>query len=404
MTFWAIAYGLLVVVTGAVILGALRRRDTREVTPGRLYAERRAELAQDLAAGAIANDDAGSIEAELAQATLAEEDGVAKQAVEDGPRRAALILCAVLVPLIALPMYLHLGSPRLADAPAGGKLPELRPDQLIPHLESQAAKDPKNYEVRFMLGRAYMAAQRYDRAAQEFEQVLGGVGEQATLLVEYADALAMQSGGKLAGKPAELAARALALEPENVTALWLTGMAENEAGKRGEALQHLRQARKAARKSEIPTDDLDGMIASLEAGLGSAAPPDTEIPEADPHAGPAPGGPSLEVKVGISEELRARLPADATLFVFARAKNGMPMPLAVVRLPVSALPATVTLDDSKAMAPQAALSRFDTVEIVARVSRSGKPLPTPGDFEGSVPSVATASRDPVAVTIDRVVP
>jgi cytochrome c-type biogenesis protein CcmH len=110
------------------------------------------------------------------------------------------------------------------------------------------------------------------------------------------------------------------------------------------------------------------------------------------------------VKVGISEELRAKLPADATLFVFARAKNGMPMPLAVVRLPVSALPATVTLDDSKAMAPQAALSKFDTVEIVARVSRSGKPLPTSGDFEGSVPSVATASRDPVAVMIDRVVP
>ena len=404
MTFWALAYGLLILVTGAVIFGALRRRETSEVTPGRLYAERRAELAQDLEAGAIANDDAGSIEAELAQATLAEEDGVAKQRAEDGPRRAALILCAVLVPLIAVPMYLHLGNPGLADVAAGGDMRQMRPEQLLSHLESQAAKDPKNYEVRFMLGRAYMAAQRYDRAAQEFEQVLAGVGEQATLLVEYADALAMQTGGKLSGKPAELAARALKLEPENVTALWLTGMAENEAGKRTEALQHLRQARKAARKSEVPTDDLDAMIASLEAGLGSAAPPDTEIPEADAHAGPAPGGPSLEVKVGISEELRAKLPTDATLFVFARAKNGMPMPLAVVRLPVSALPATVTLDDSKAMSPQAALSKFDTVEVVARVSRSGQPMPASGDFEGSVPSVATATHDPVSVTIDRIVP
>lgn len=404
MIFWALACGLLILVTAGVILGARRGREMREVTPARLYAERRAELDRDLAAGAIASGDAAGIADELAQTALAEEDGrgAAPGAVE-GPRRAALIVCAVLVPAIAMPLYLHLGNPELAAAPAHGDLRQMRPEQLVAHLESQLAKDPKNDEMRFMLGRAYMAAQRYDLAAATFEQVLAAVGEQPTLLVEYADALAMQAGGKLAGKPAELAARALALEPDNVTALWLTGMAENEAGRRVEALQHLRHARRMAAKSEIPTDDLEAMIASLAASLGPAAPPDTEIPAPDPHATPA-AGPRLDVKVRISDALRAQLPAEATLFVFARATNGMPMPLAVVRLPASALPADVTLDDSKAMAPQAALSRFETVQLVARVSVSGKPIASSGDFEGSIAAVATSTREPIEVTIDHVVP
>jgi cytochrome c-type biogenesis protein CcmH len=86
--------------------------------------------------------------------------------------------------------------------------------------------------------------------------------------------------------------------------------------------------------------------------------------------------------VTISAALKARVAADDTVFIFARAANGPPVPLAVLRKRVADLPMKFVLDDSMAMAPGMNLSGFDTVIVGARISKSGKPARQPGDFEG----------------------
>lgn len=95
--------------------------------------------------------------------------------------------------------------------------------------------------------------------------------------------------------------------------------------------------------------------------------------------------------------------AEDTVFIFARASQGPPMPLALVRVQVKDLPKEFTLEDGQAMMPGMELSRFDTVDIVARVSKSGNAMPQPGDVEGSVKAVGNSSQD-VEVVIDRVLP
>ncbi len=94
---------------------------------------------------------------------------------------------------------------------------------------------------------------------------------------------------------------------------------------------------------------------------------------------------------------------DDVLFVFARAEQGPPMPLAAMKLRAADLPLDFVLDDSMAMAPGLALSRFPRIVVTARVSRAGTPAPQPGDLQGSSRAVANNAQG-VRVVIDTVIP
>jgi cytochrome c-type biogenesis protein CcmH len=117
-------------------------------------------------------------------------------------------------------------------------------------------------------------------------------------------------------------------------------------------------------------------------------------------AGPAPGPAAITVSVSLAPAVAAKASPGDPVFVFARAVEGPRMPLAVVRKQVRDLPLTVTLDDSMAMTPAAKLSGQREVVIGARVSKSGDPVPRPGDLEGtSAPVKVGAAR--VTLVIDR---
>jgi len=108
-------------------------------------------------------------------------------------------------------------------------------------------------------------------------------------------------------------------------------------------------------------------------------------------------------EASLDPALAASAGADATVFIFARASQGPRMPLALVRAKVKDLPMKFSLDDSQAMMPAMKLSNFDTVDVVARVSKSGNAMPSSGDMQGEVKAISVDSQD-VAVMIDQVLP
>ena len=111
---------------------------------------------------------------------------------------------------------------------------------------------------------------------------------------------------------------------------------------------------------------------------------------------------ALNVTVKLDPALVAKVQPADTLFVFAQATDGPPMPLAVARLKASDLPAKVTLTDAMAMTPAMTLSKFPKVSVAARISKSGNAMPQAGDLESAPVEVATDSHAPVALTIDKV--
>ena len=66
------------------------------------------------------------------------------------------------------------------------------------------------------------------------------------------------------------------------------------------------------------------------------------------------------------------------------------------------LPVTVTLDDSVAMIPGMNLSSVEQLEVVARISKSGRAAMQGGDLYGSVYPVSTDAAATVDITIDSV--
>lgn len=107
--------------------------------------------------------------------------------------------------------------------------------------------------------------------------------------------------------------------------------------------------------------------------------------------------------VNLDESLRSRVSADDTVFIFARASSGPRMPLAVLRKQVKDLPVSFSLDDSNAMSPQFALSKFTEVVVGARISKTGDAIAKPGDLQGSSSVIKVGTQD-LKIIIDSAVP
>lgn len=99
-------------------------------------------------------------------------------------------------------------------------------------------------------------------------------------------------------------------------------------------------------------------------------------------------GQQTQINTSTAIKVHVRMAAGMTVndqhlvYVFARATDGVKVPLAVTRISAAALPTSVTLDDSMAMIPSRRLSSFNTVQVVARVSTDGDAIASSGDQEG----------------------
>jgi len=109
----------------------------------------------------------------------------------------------------------------------------------------------------------------------------------------------------------------------------------------------------------------------------------------------------IQVEVSIASEVLAKVSADDTVFIFAKAAagTGPAMPLAARKLKVSDLPITIELNDQSAMGPMAKLSQVTHANVAARISKSGQPIAQAGDYEGRHDSVDVYANESIRIQI-----
>jgi cytochrome c-type biogenesis protein CcmH len=297
---------------------------------------------------------------------------------------------------------------------------------MVQQLSARLQREPDNVEGWVILARTYYTMRKFPEAAAAYEKLTKLVPNEPDLLADYADALAMSQGRDLSGKPMELVEAALKADPNHWKALAMAGTAAFDRKDYKGAVAYWERLRDSqepdsqiAKSIAASIDEarkLGGMppaVASAAAAQkGATAPAVAPKPEnskaVTPKAELAKGAPAPAVTtvggiVNLSDAMKAKAAPTDTVFIFARPAEGSRMPLALTQVKVSELPAKFTLDDTMAMSKDMKLSSVPMIVVGARVSKSGRPMPSSGDLEGLSKPVAVGAKD-VAVTIDRVLP
>ncbi|MBL8343232.1 MAG: c-type cytochrome biogenesis protein CcmI [Rubrivivax sp.] len=396
---------------GAAQLSVLVHRDQwreakADVALGLLDASHQAEVRADLERRLL--EDAGALASAASGAppppTPPRPAGTARPA-----HRIALAL-ALLLPLCCVLAYLQLGRPdavppsQRPTAAATATRHALTPEQIQQMAASLAERlkaQPRDAEGWLMLARSYTALARYRDAAGAFRKAIELLPPNANLLADLADVTGMAQGKRLAGEPARHIQTALDLDPRHVKALALAGSVAFEARDYATARSYWERLVAVLPPDAPMLRGIRGSIAEASRLEGSSAGPPAA---ADSGAASAAAATSVHGEVTVSPALAAQLAPGDTLFVLARAAEGLRVPLAVQRFTVGGQTRfAFALDDGMAMGPNLKLSAFARVVVSARVSRSGQAALQGGDLLGSSEPVAPGATG-VKVVIDRVQP
>ncbi|ROR29486.1 c-type cytochrome biogenesis protein CcmI [Inmirania thermothiophila] len=394
--FWAAAAAMVALALALVVPPLMGRGRAAGVARRELnvaiFQDRLAELERDLADGVIDEAHYREARAELERDLL---EDVAGAEPEERLRRGGVpwagVVVALVVPALAGGLYWRLGAPQLAagTAPPPQAAGDMTIEQMVARLAERLQRQPDDGEGWRMLGRSYLVMGRFPEAVEAYRRAQRLLGDEPQVLVGLAQSLARVNGDRLVGEPERLLRRALEREPANTEARLLAGFAAFQRGGFAEAVRHWEQVQSSLPPGSEAAKVVADYLAQARARLGGA--------EGAPAAAAAA---VVEVQVRLAEALRDKVRPDDTVFVFARAPDGPPMPLAVKRLRVRDLPAQVRLDDGDAMTPQARLSQYGEVIVGARVSRSGEARARSGDLQGSA-GVVRPGQGPVTVVIDQ---
>ncbi|MGB1800905.1 MAG: c-type cytochrome biogenesis protein CcmI [Gammaproteobacteria bacterium] len=360
-----------------------------------------AELKQELENGLINEEQFQQHQLEIETSTLEDlRDSANADIQKRSGNKAMAIIVALLVPLFTIAVYQQLGSEAAFDKTLQTAKQSISAEEIqkmVTILEEQVKNNPDDVDGRIALSQIYFQLERYNDATTIYSELNQLRPDDPDIMVNLAELLARSNGNSFIGKPAELLNKALTIAPNNGRALWFAGFAEQQAGNNDAAVAHWRQILVAMEEGSEVHQHLAKLIAETE---NSEAKAQTVASNQENEANQS----SLQVTVSISEELQSKVEPNTTLFIFAKASEGPPMPLAVHRGLAKDLPITITLDDSMAMMPKMTLSSFPKVIVAARLSSNGQPQGQSGDFEGYSEEIEVSTTSEVDILINFIKP
>ena len=404
MIFWIAAIGLLLLALLILLPPILRvqvtdQADDRQKQNIDIARDKKNGFDSQLAQGELNQEEYDNTLLDLQTALALDLENI--EASDPGQQgRWVVWLLAVAIPISSFGLYFQLGeygvikNPALAQVPvdtrAQNQLTDLSVEEIEELIKQRLRNNPEDAEGWFVLGKTYMARQKFDKAITAYQRTYDLVGEEPGVMFSLADALAMQNDGAMQGEPEQLVKRGLEISPQDPTGLWLAGLAAEQRQDYKGAHALWSQLMPLIQNDPESSTEVRELIQLLE--------------QRDPQLSASVAVVRiLNLSISLAENLRHLAAPGDSVFVYAKAMDGPPMPLAVKRLTVQDLPADVTLSDSDAMIQTMKLSSFARVIVGARVSISGNPVAQPGDLFVESGGIDSSNPPPkIELSIDQV--
>ena len=185
-----------------------------------------------------------------------------------------VIMLAIFIPVMSILLYLQIGMPSATDAdfiasqqqPQGQNSQQQASasiDDLTKQLKARIEQNGGTVQDWTMLARAHKYMGENALAEKAFVVALQHDENNAQLMLELAEVMALNNNRLFNAQSRELVLKAYALEPDNANVLWFAGVAEYQAGNFQPAIDHLLALLPTAR------DDESVMKSIIEIGRAS---------------------------------------------------------------------------------------------------------------------------------------
>ena len=246
-------------------------------------------------------------------------------------------------------------------------------------------------EIAWMLlGRVAMSLNEFDMAQQSFDKALQMNPANMQVLISYSQVLLLEGSEASMTRAAGMLSKVLQEEPQNLDAISLLALIAYE---RKDWVQ-AKAAFEVLLASMDKADTRYNMIAQRISEIEQQQAQNVDVTKSA----------AIKVTVNISTELKNKQPENGILFVFAKALNGSPMPIAVVKLNEYQFPITVELSDANSMVAGLNLSSAEDIVITARISKDDSVMPSSGELEGHSAALKRESTRQLQLQIDTLIP
>ena len=405
--FFLGAAALLLVVLAILLRPLLRQRTSADAVDRRqanldILRDELRELEKSRSEGSLSESDFEQARRELQRRLLEEvepTDNAAPAARHSGGKRTAIALLIAL-PLAASGGYALLGNPQALDPMhTQARMGPQEIDGLLQRLVDRLKANPDDTQGWIVLARSYKALGRFAESAEAFARIGPQLDSDAALLADYAGALAQANGGRFDGKPDELLARALKIDPNDPQTLFTAGAAASERQDFAAVTDYWGRLLLQVEPGSEDARFLEAALNKAQEALGNQNGKAT-----GKAAAPLTSEKTISGEVILGGKLAAQARPDDVVFIFARAADGSSrMPLSVLRVRVADLPFRFRLDDSTGMPGGQKLSDTQTVIIEARIAKAGMAQPSSGDLFGVAEATKVGSQG-VRIVIDQVQP
>ena len=248
--------------------------------------------------------------------------------------RAAAIATGIAIPALVVALYFTwpatLFLPALdvpADQPKAAQGEKMAPEhtQVVEDMAARLEQNPNDGRGWAVLAQAYAVMGRYAEAVIAYEKASKLMPNDAQLLVDYADVMAVANDRSLRGKPLDLVRRALKIDSKNVKGLALIGTAAFQAEEYASAARYWERALQLLEPDSPFAQQMKSGIAEARA-MATAKPTPAALGSGKTVAGSG----QVSGVVTLSPALASKAAPTDSVFVSVKPTTGSPMPLAVL--------------------------------------------------------------------------